>query len=246
MKKSIIIGCIIIVILIAIISNITDNALDGKTIAFLGDSLMSGQGNEDKSFDFYFQNLVPNSKLINNSKSGATIASNTGTGNMIILNQAKTLKGNPDIIVIEGGANDIIVYGLGFLSDDVKKEIGVANKDGKSDSNTVIGDFEDIIIELKNKFPKAKLCYLQLFLIDDETIDKITIDESKKPEMRARRDELYSQIKEVCKKMNVSHIDVTNKLVGTGNKYRQDDYIHLKEEGYQLLTPYILDKLKEL
>lgn len=246
MKKSIIIGCITIVILIAIISNITDNSLDGKTIAFLGDSLMSGQGNEDKSFNYYFQNLVPNSKLINNSKSGATIANNTGTGNMIILNQAKTLKGNPDIIVIEGGANDIIAYGLGFLNNDVKKEIGVSNKEGKSDSNTVIGDFEDIIIELNTKFPKAKLCYLQLFLIDDETIDKITIDESKKPEMRARRDELYSQIKEVCKKMNVFHIDVTNKLVGTGNKYRQDDYIHLKEEGYQLLTPYILDKLKEL
>lgn len=246
MKKSIIFVCIIIVILIAIISNIVDNRLDGKTIAFLGDSLMSGQGNEDRSFEYYFQNLVPNSKLINNSKSGATIASNTGTGNMIILNQAKSLKGNPDIIVIEGGANDIIVYGLGFLSNDVKKEIGIANKEGKSNPNTVIGDFEDIVIELKNRFPNSKICYLQLFLIDDETIDKITLDESKKPEMKSRRDELYSQIKEVCKKMDVYHIDVTNKLVGTGNKYRQDDYIHLKEEGYQLLTPYILEKLNEL
>ena len=45
MKKVIIIVCISLVILIAIISNISDNELDGKTIAFLGDSLMSGQGN---------------------------------------------------------------------------------------------------------------------------------------------------------------------------------------------------------
>ena len=246
MKKVIIIVCISLVILIAIISNISDNELDGKTIAFLGDSLMSGQGNSDRSFEYYFQNLVPNSKLINNSKSGATIASNTGTGNMIILNQAKSLKGNPDIIVIEGGANDIIVYGLGFLSNDVKKEIGIVNKEGKSDSNTVIGDFEEIITTLKNKFPDSKICYLNMFLIDDATIDKITLDESKKPEMKERRDTLYSQIKEVCKKMNVSYIDVTNKFVGTETKYRQNDYIHLKEEGYQMITPYILENLEEL
>ncbi len=85
--KKVIIVCISLVILIVIISNISDNELDGKTIAFLGDSLMSGQGNSDRSFEYYFQNLVPNSKLINNSKSGATIANNTGTGNMIILYQ---------------------------------------------------------------------------------------------------------------------------------------------------------------
>ena len=59
-----------------------------------------------------------------------------------------------------------------------------------SDTNTVIGDLEEAIVELQKRFPDAKLCYLQMFLIDDPTIDTITLDESKKPEMRERRDSL--------------------------------------------------------
>ena len=81
-------------------------------------------------------------------------------------------------------------------------------------------------------------------MIDDETINKITIDESKKPEMKSRRDKFYSEIKILCKKRNVEYLEVANKFIETEKKYRQDDWIHLKEEGYQVLTPYILEKLK--
>jgi lysophospholipase L1-like esterase len=109
-----------------------------------------------------------------------------------------------------------------------------------------MADFEEIIIALKEKFPNAKLCYIQMFLIDDTTIDNITLDESKKPEIRQRRDKLYEQIEIACNKWNVSYIDVSDKFINTGTKYRQDDWIHLKEEGYQLLIHYVLEKLKAL
>ena len=62
--------------------------------------------------------------------------------------------------------------------------------------------------------------------------------------MKARRDALYSQIKVLCEKRGVGYIDVANKFVETEKKYRQDDWIHLKEEGYQVLTKYILEKLQ--
>lgn len=248
MRKKIIIICFIIIASIAIISNFFDNSLDGKTIAFLGDSLVEGHGNDSKSFDYYFSEALPNSKLINNSRSGCTITDNTGNDDIILINQVKALKGNPDIIVFNGGANDIIGYGLGFNDNNLKKEIGVVdeNPNSISDQNTVIGDLEEAIVELQKKYPNSKLCYLQLFLIDDPTIDTITLDESKKPEMRSRRDALYEQIQILCKKRNVSYIDVSDKFIGKGTLYRQTDGIHLNSRGYQLITPYILEKLEAL
>ena len=248
MKKYLIISTIILISIIAIISNFIDSGLDGKTIAFLGDSLIEGHGNDSKSFEFYFKDALPNSKIINNSKGGCTITDNTGNDDIVLINQAKNLKGNPDVIVFNGGANDIIGYGLGFNDNNLKKEIGIVdeNPNNISDQNTVIGDLEEVIVELQNKYPQAKLCYLQLFLIDDPTIDTITLDESKKPEMRLRRDALYEQIKILCQKRNVSYIDVSNKFIGKGTIYRQEDGIHLKEEGYQLITHYILEKLEKI
>lgn len=248
MKKYIVIFVVILICIIAIISNFVDNGVDGKTIAFLGDSLLQGHGNDSKSFEYYFAESLPNSKIINNSRSGCTITDNTGTDDIVLINQAKNLKGNPDVIVFNGGANDIIGYGLGFNDNNLKKEIGVVdeNPNAISDQNTVIGDLEEVIIELQNRFPESKLCYLQMFLIDDETIDVITLDESKKPEMRERRDALQEQIKILCKKRNVNYIDVSDKFVGKGTIYRQNDGIHLKEEGYQLISHYILEKLEEI
>lgn len=248
MKKYITILIILLICIIAIISNFVDGELDGKTIAFLGDSLIQGHGNDSKSFEYYFAESLPNSKIINNSRSGCTITDNTGTDDIVLINQAKNLKGNPDIIVFNGGANDIISYGLGFIDNSLKKEIGVVdgNPNAISDKNTVIGDLEEVIVELQNKFPEAKLCYLQMFLIDDETIDVITLDGSVKPEMKERRDKLEEQIKVLCKKRNVNYIDVADKFEGKGTIYRQNDGIHLREEGYQLISHYILEKLEEI
>lgn len=247
MKKNIIV-LVLLISIIAIISNFLDNDLDGKTIAFLGDSLIQGHGNDSKSFEYYFSDYLPNSKIINNSRSGCTITDNTGTDDIVLINQVKNLKGNPDIIVFNGGANDIISYGLGFIDNSLKKEIGVVDENINtiSNQNTVIGDLEEVIVELQKKFPEAKLCYLQMFLIDDETIDVITLDGSIKPEFKERRDKLEEQIKILCKKRNVNYIDVSDKFAGKGTIYRQNDGIHLKEEGYQLITHYILEKLEEI
>ena len=138
-------------------------------------------------------------------------------------------------------------YELGFLNNDLKKEIGTIDSNLNNISKyTVIGDLEEAIVEMQTKHPEAKLCYVQMFLMDDETIDIITKDENKKPEIKKRRKEFYEQIEILCKKRNVAYIDVTDKFVGTGTKYRQDDGIHLKESGYQLIMPYILEELEKI
>ena len=245
MKKYLIIFILLIMVIIVGIKLYT--RLDGKTIAFFGDSLIEGYGNENKGIDYYFAEYLPHSMLINNSKSGSTITDNTGTDNIILINQVKSLTINPDIIIFNGGANDIMGYELGFLNNDLKKEIGTIDSNLNNISkDTVIGDLEEAIVEMQRKHPEAKLCYVQMFLMDDETIDIITKDENKKPEIKKRRKEFYEQIEILCKKRNVAYIDVTDKFVGTGTKYRQDDGIHLKESGYQLIIPYILEELEKI
>lgn len=247
MKKKILIGVIILIIVIAIISNFFDNDLDGKTLAFVGDSIMEGYGNNEKSFEYYFKQSLPNSTLINVAKSANTISSNSPS-HLVIKNQINEITDSPDIILFEGGANDIIAYEIGFLDKSLEKEIGKVdlNTQIPSTENTVMADFEDLVFELKAKFPDSKLCYLQIFLIDDTTIDNITLDESKKPQIRKRRDELYSEIKIACQKWDVNFIDVSDKFIETGTHYRQEDWIHINEVGYERLTPYILEKLKEI
>ena len=114
MKKIVIFLIIILIVFLLILSNFLDDDLDGKTIAFIGDSLMAGYGNNDRAFEYYLKEALPNSNFINNSRSGSTITDNTGTDNIVMINQVKTLTGEPDVIVFDGGANDIIGYGLGF------------------------------------------------------------------------------------------------------------------------------------
>lgn len=228
--------------------NLKENMLEGKTIAFIGDSLMEGYGNEFHGFDYYLAKALPNTNFINNSKSGSTITDNSGNDNIIMLNQAKTLTGTPDIIVFDGGANDIMGYALGFLNQDLKKEIGTVNFNTESVSNgeTVISDLEEVVLTLKNKFPNAKLCYLQPFLLDNDTLSHLTQEDTAKQEIATRRDAFFQEVKKMCTKWKIEYLDVSNHFAGTGITYRQEDWIHIKEAGYELLTPYLLQKLKEM
>ena len=66
MKRKIIIIIILIIIFIAILSNFISKDLNGQTIAFIGDSLMAGYGNDDKGFDYYLASDLADSKFINN------------------------------------------------------------------------------------------------------------------------------------------------------------------------------------
>lgn len=219
-------------------------SLDNKTIAFIGDSLIEGYGNDYKGFDFYLSKYLPNTSFVNNSKSGSTITNNSGDDNIIMINQARTLQGNPDIIVLDGGANDIIGYALEFLNIEKIKIIGTSENIQKEES--VLSDFSEVISTLKERFPKAQICYLQPFCLDDETISHLTDDSIKKEEIQKRRDQFYTEVEKLCKKLNIDYFDISNKFTNTQLTYRQDDWIHINNNGYEFLTPYLVNKLKEM
>ena len=221
--------------------------LNGKSIAMFGDSLIDGYGNENGGLDVYLAKKMPNAIYSNYSKSGSTVTSNTGEGDIIMANQARAIAGSPNIILFDGGVNDIIGYDMNFLSVDLKKPIGTINLENPnpSDELTVMADFEQIVQILKTRFPNAKLCYVGLCLLDDTSINMLAKQVEHKDEMKQRRNEFFVQIKLLCEKWNISYLDLTSKFVGTGIKYRQEDWLHINDEGYKLVAPYILSYMAE-
>ena len=221
--------------------------LNGKSIAMFGDSLIEGYGNENGGLDVYLAKKMPDAQYSNYSKSGSTVTNNTGDGNIIMANQARSIGGNPSIILFDGGVNDIIGYDMNFLSEDLKKPIGTIDMENSSPSqeNSVMADFEEVIQILKSRFPDSKLCYVQLCLLDDTSINMLAKQVEHKDEMKQRRDEFLVQIKLLCQKWDINYLDLSSKFVGTGIQYRQEDWLHINEDGYKLVSPYILSFMAE-
>ena len=247
-KKVIIILISVLVAIIAIISNFVNPTLNGMDITILGDSIMEGYGNGNNGFEHYFSGTLFESKINNYAEDSATLSDNNGTNYTVIKDEINNIKGYPRIILLDGGANDIMGYNIGTYPYSNQKEIGKVDiqTNDVTAGDTVIHHFEDTIRILKEKYPLAKICYIQMFLIDDDTINHITINESIKPELRQRRDDLWREIKIACQKWNIDYIDVSDKFYETGIKYRQEDWIHINNDGYKYITPYLLKELDKL
>lgn len=225
------------------------HSIDGKTVVLIGDSLIRGYGNEDRGIDYYLSKELQSSTFINCSFSGSTITDNTGDDDIIIINQIKHLNGEtPDIILLDGGANDIFGYALGTLHYELEKEIGTVdtNTNTVSKRDSVIVDFEKIIIELNTMFPEAKICYIQPCLLDDDTIAHLTEDDMTQKEIATRRDAFYLELNKACTKWGVAFIDTGALFKGSDLKYRLEDWVHINEDGYLLITPSIVEKLREI
>ena len=247
-KKKIIILILSLIAIIAIISNIVDPDINGMDFTLIGDSIMKGYGNQDKGFEYYFSNALYRSKINNYASDAATLSENNGTNYMVIKDQIDLIKGDPQVILLDGGANDIMGYCIGTYPYANQKPIGTVNTeiDGVTEGDTVIHHFEDTIRILKEKYPSSRICYVQMFFIDDDTINHITINESIKPEIRQRRDDLWREIKIACEKWKIDYIDVSSKFYETDIKYRQADWIHINDIGYKYITPYVLKELERI
>ena len=74
----------------------------------------------------------------------------------------------------------------------------------------------------------------------------IQLDGSLRPKLASRRDEFLGQIKKVCEKWKIDYIDVSSKFIGSKSQYRQADYVHIKDVGYQYITPFVLEELNKI
>lgn len=184
-----------------------ENPLDGKRIAFIGDSISYGtnwQGGYGKLIGEQY-----NMNVTNVSKGGATLADNVHWSENsdgyrpYITDMLDNLDGDYEYIIAEGGLNDFWGHSeLGEITDGFS---------GDFDENTMTGGMEKMFFEIKNDFPNAKVGFVI-------THDPFTYD------AEGNFESYYERIKEVCDKWDVSYLDLYAKNNSdTGVNVRDDD-----------------------
>ena len=184
-----------------------ENLLDGKRIAFIGDSISYGtnwQGGYGKLIGEQY-----NMNVTNVSKGGATLADNVHWSENsdgyrpYITDMLDNLDGDYEYIIAEGGLNDFWGHSeLGEITDGFN---------GDFDENTMTGGMEKMFYEIKNDFSNSKVGFVI-------THDPFTYD------AEGNFESYYERIKEVCDKWDVSYLDLYAKNNSdTGVNVRDDD-----------------------
>ena len=187
-----------------------ENPLDGKRIAFIGDSISYGtnwQGGYGKLIGEQY-----NMNVTNVSKGGATLADNVHWSENsdgyrpYITDMLDNLDGDYEYIIAEGGLNDFWGHSeLGEITDGFS---------GDFDENTMTGGMEKMFFEIRNDFPNSKVGFVI-------THDPFTYD------AEGNFESYYERI-------NVRDDDMRKLYFGTESK-PDGDGTHPNELGYQAI-----------
>lgn len=222
---------------------IYDILRDKKIIGF-GDSIMYGTGTDGVSLTQIIAEKY-GMEYKDFSMGGATIACvdrNKSKANLNILEQVKRLKNevnSTDYIVFDGGTNDIVKR-LGIPMGTITE-----NYTDKRDITTYCGGFEEILYELREKYPNAKIIYIRTHIMDRREYKKQL---------------LYGEeALKICHKWNIECVDIFNECemntylnryipyTAKTVKYPNGDRVHPTFEGYELFyLPYIEEALKNV
>ena len=211
------------------------DVLEGKKIAFVGDSITYGTGSvvvKDIRCDGYYnpyspkisypeiiKELHPNALVYNYAQAGLAIGENTSGSNLIaILDSLISAVSDVDYLVLSGGVNDSWVSGttLGSLSD---------SYGGNYDKTTFYGALEQYVYNAINAYPDAYITFLMTHNDVKKDYGSGTIN-------------MNEVIREVCAKWKIKLIDL-NKNIGVNlsispykEKYMSDS-THPNEQCYR-------------
>lgn len=222
--------------------------LEGKSIAFLGDSITEGVGVEDIPncrYDNRLKQLLNLKKIYNYGISGTRIAHQSTPSeipryDLCFCGRAYDLNPEVDVIVVYGGVNDWI-HGDAFF--------------GKMTDNTpetFCGGVEFLMSLLKTEYPKAQIVFMTpAHASHDELLDA-------KPSTRLMK---KSDAKPLCEYVNVivtkgkQHqipvLDLYHSLGIDSNdpiqkkKYTADG-LHFNDLGHEILAEHLARFLKSL
>lgn len=209
-----------------------ENPLDGKSIAFVGDSISYGT-----NFQGGYGSLIGadnNMTVTNTSRGGATLAENvpwaenTEGVRPCISSLLDELEGDFDYIILEGGINDFWAHvELGSVTDGFEDDF---------DNSTYIGALEALFYNAANKFPDSQKGFV--IIHDPFTYDA---EEGFEP--------YYEMTKAVCEKWGVPYLDLYSvnnaetgvnvkdaeqkKLYFASNDRPEGDGCHPNELGYR-------------
>lgn len=140
----------------------TDNGyLENKSMYCDGDSVSKGTGTNYFGNDYYsYCNYLAekyNMNMTQKSVPGATLANKTGEGENTqkrIVQRIEKMSGNYDIILLDGGYNDM------FQNIDVGTLTSSSDKSGNYDTYTTVGALERICYLITTKYPNAKKMFV--------------------------------------------------------------------------------------
>lgn len=223
---------------------ITD-LLYGKTMYCDGDSVAKGTGTNILGSDFYsYCNYITdtyNMKSVNKSVAGTTIAkqkNKTSPDNKSILERVREMKGSYDIVLLEGGFNDL------FQKIEIGEVTDINDKSGNYNEYTTAGALEGICYFLNQNYADS----VKLFVLCHTR--NANTDQYK----------YWNIITEVLDKWNIDYVDISsqtdfcdiNDEISTqyfmyNKDKKKGDGIHpLEYAAKKIYGPVIADKLNEL
>ena len=208
------------------------NFLAGKKILIAGDSVAYGYG-----WTGGFGNLIkenfPGAETMNVAESGATLA------NLQILEQISVAINDarfmPDIAVIDGGWNDLMI-GNDIGTVDFSQFVS------NFEATTILGMMETLFYQFRRLFPSISVIYFALYKIQPFTGDTTM------PGYSEQRN-FVENIKLLCDKYGVTCVDFwDNSCIVPGiedNRVKyMADFLHINEAGYRAIWPLLREKLK--
>lgn len=220
------------------------NYLDGKTMYCDGDSVAQGVGTKILGNDFYsYCNYVTdkhNMNTVNKSVSGTTLAKQDDKKGekKSILERIKEMKGDYDVVLFEGGFNDL------FQNIEIGEVTDADDKSGKYDEYTTAGALESICYFLDKNYKDS----IKLFVICHTITDN------------EKQNRYWDTIRQVLDKWKIEYVDIStetdfcnpNDEIATQYfKYKKavgrGDAIHpLRYANEKIYGPLVSQKLNSL
>ncbi len=138
--------------------------------------------------------------------------------------------GNPDIIIVFGGINEILHT--------QNNSLGEYNFGQEHDKSTVRGAIESLIETIRSNYPNAKLFFMTPVQSNQSIFTKASNGISYY--------DLVDSIKTICNAYNVDYIDTANCGITTENNNNTlGDGVHPNGVGMSLIAEYVISKMNK-
>lgn len=212
-----------------------------KTAIFFGDSITSGFGSSNRKYSWanYIDDNYDLSACVNAGKNAYRVSTYNNEDRYLVKEVKKHYNEEYDFVILQGGINDALYkIPIGTLSN--------TNDTDALDTNTFYGGLEMYIVTAINTWPNARIGYIINYSIPN--YDSIIYDYN-------HFKKYYDALKEVLKKYNISYIDLFegsaqgerfSDILSVNSKVYLIDNLHLNDEGYKKISPYIYNWMQTL
>lgn len=235
MKKLVTLILILVLVFVSIETNAQETLKvdnNKKNIIYFGDSIAEGSANNCISWDGYIQTIINFKESVNASRSGATF-SKKRIDNMIVTQILKHKNEKYDYVLLQGGVNDAMDEApLGEMSLSYELE--------DFDSSTYIGML-DITFYYLTKYYYGSSMGVMITYPTPNASDYGWKGLTSVP------DEYYDALRKICDKWEIPYIDFyKEELSNVITEEELPDGLHLNDQGYQKISPYLADFIQAL